>query len=76
MDNLLGSTNNAFDYRDEFSVNKKLLKKRYHKLLKKRHLSQDEKEKLAVCEMLMTLLKGKPADALIECDDNGLYVKW
>ena len=26
MDNLLGSTNNALDYRDEFSINKKLLK--------------------------------------------------
>jgi hypothetical protein len=67
---------NFFDDREYFNVDKKLLKKRYHKLLKKKCLSQDDKEDLAVCELLIMELKGKPADALIGFDDNGLYVKW
>lgn len=76
MDNFLNNIDQAFDYRDEFSVNKKLLKKRYHKLLRKKSLSQADQEELAVCEWLIMVLKGKPTDSLIGFDDKGLYVKW
>lgn len=76
MDNFLNNIDQAFDYRDEFSVDKKLLKKRYHKLLRKKSLSQDDQEELAVCEWLIMALKGKPTDSLIGFDDKGLYVKW
>ena len=76
MDNFLNNIDQAFDYRNEFSVDKKLLKKRYHKLLRKKSLSQDDQEELAVCEWLIMALKGKPTDSLIGFDDKGLYVKW
>ena len=76
MDNLPGSTDKYFDYGEQFSVDKRLLKKRYRKLLKKKYLSQDEQEELVLCDFLIMALKGKPTGALIRFDDKGLYVTW
>ena len=76
MDNLPANIDKSFDYIDQFSVDERLLKKRYRKLLKKKYLSQDEQEELVLCDFLIMALKGKPTGALIRFDDKGLYVTW
>ena len=76
MYNLPANIDKSFDYREQFSVDRRLLKKRYRKLLKKKYLSQDEQEELVLCDFLIMALKGKPTGALIRFDDNGLYVTW